>query len=128
MMETHDHHLASARTQTLRAGQWLVLLRFQTSPGAPVLLPSVTTYNDMLDPGASDAARRAACSRLLPAVERQTELERWRHEEAQANAPARDPRGREWCTTLRGAALETVADLLRAALADFATAGIAGEG
>lgn len=90
---------------------------FLNRPGAPILSPAVTTYADMLDPASTDERRRRACAGLLPHVRRQADLERWRGEEERARGPAVNPYGREWVTTERGAALETVAEFLEAAVA-----------
>lgn len=116
MDREHTDCLAEARERTLRAARWLRLLSFQTRPGAPFFLPGVSTYHDMFDPVASDEKRHTACKAMLPSVARQVDIERWKCEEARAVIPESDPYGLEWCTTHRGAALETLADLLREAI------------
>lgn len=111
--------LARARRESLRAGQWLRLLLFRVHPGAPILGPGMTHYAHLLDPAADDADRRASCAALLPHVRRQADDERWRAEGERARRQAGDPFDREWPTTQRGAALEAIAELMEAALADF---------
>lgn len=118
-MKGEDDRIAEARELTVRAAQWLALLRFQVRPGAPMFLPGLSTYHDMFHPDGTDVARFSACKRMLPAVERQTLVESWKGEEAFAlNGPTR-PHRFERHTTLRGAALETAAELLRQAIDRF---------
>ena len=84
-MESRKTCIARAEDLTLRAAQWLALLKFQTRPGAPIFMPGITTYQAMFDPAASDDERRAACNAMLPAVRRQVELERWKGEDARVS-------------------------------------------
>lgn len=123
MMAGREDLLAEARDLAVKAGGWLAILRFQCRPGAPMFLAGISTYHDMLDPDAADAARCAACACLLPAVDRQVGIETWRAGEALARIPGGDRPGPEWRTTERGAALEAIAELLRRPLVSTAQRG-----
>ena len=115
-----------ARALTLRAAQWLALIRFQVRAGAPTFTPDVSTYHDMFDPAAADERRLAACRRMHEVLRRQAELERWAAEGIRAQSHPRDPYGREWMTTPRGAILETIAGRLSEAVETFEAAGVRG--
>jgi hypothetical protein len=97
-------------------------MRFQMRPGAPVFSEGLSTYADMLDPASSDERREAACRRLLTAVERQATIEAWKTEDRYVQERLPDRYGVEWKTTLHGAALETVAELLSNAIQEFEAA------
>ena len=115
-----------ARALSLRAAQWLALIRFQVRAGAPTFTPDISTYHDMFNSAAPDERRLAACRRMHEAMRRQAELERWAAEGIRAQSHPRDPYGREWMTTPRGAVLETIAGTLSEAVETFEAAGVRG--
>lgn len=123
MGETSMTALELAQDLSLRAARWLELLRFQPAPGGVVFSRSMTTYHDMLNTSASDARKLGACRSLLASVRRQAEMEEWKAR-SEIGVPREDLYGHEWHTTLRGAALETVAEQLDDAIAAFHAAGI----
>jgi len=59
MRETQTTALAQARGLTRCAAQWLDLIDFRAHAAAEPFSPSMSTYHDMLDPAATDAARLA---------------------------------------------------------------------
>ncbi|MDO5643452.1 MAG: hypothetical protein Q4G26_13840 [Paracoccus sp. (in: a-proteobacteria)] len=67
--------LASARRHVREAGRILRLIRFQTHAEAPIFAPGISTYADMMDPDAEDAARLSACRDLLGPVRCRIALE-----------------------------------------------------
>lgn len=108
-----------------RAGRWLVILAFQTRPGAPTLSQARSSYEAMLDPAVPDARRLAVCRDLRPHVVTQVTIERWRWEEASVSSIV-EPSEQAWRTTERGAALQAIAELLDEAIAGFERAGVSG--
>lgn len=125
-MESHEEIIVGARSLAVQAARWLVLIRFQFRPGAPVFSAGISTYGEMLNPSGADDKCNAACAHLLPAVERQAVIEGWKGAEERLMRRAEDPFGLEWRTTERGAILETAAELLRAALSRYQDAGFPG--
>ncbi|WP_299365569.1 hypothetical protein [uncultured Paracoccus sp.] len=126
-MSDHDRkkrHLAHARADTVEAARLLRLLGFQTHPRAPVFMPGISTYADMLDPDAPDERRLAACHRYLEPVQRAAELE-------QLSIPPeppsefRNPYGLELRTTQRGYLLELCHSHLGKAVVAFLAADVA---
>jgi hypothetical protein len=111
--------LAQARSLTLYAGQWLDLIDFRAHAGAVVFSPSMSTYHDMLDPSATDAARLEACRAMRHQVRRRADVERLDGEATHARLRPVDPYGLRWRTTPDGATLETIACLLSAAIGIF---------
>ena len=110
---------AQARCLTCYAGQWLELIHFRAHAAAETFSTSMTTYHDMLDPAASDAARLEACRRMRRQVRRRAAAERLEGEAAHARLRPIDPYGLRWRTTPDGATLETIACLLSAAIEIF---------
>jgi len=111
--------LAQARSLTRYAGQWLDLIDFRVHAEAVVFSPSMSTYDDMLDPSATDAARLAACRAMRHHVLRRADVERLDGEANHARLRPVDPYGLRWRTTPDGATLETIACLLSAAIEIF---------
>src|SRR6056297_3307667 len=108
--------LAQARSLTRYAGQWLDLINFRAHAGAGTFSPSMSTYHDMLDPAATDAARLAACRSMYQQVCRRVEVERLEGEATHARLRLIDPYGLRWRTTRDGATLETIARQLSTAI------------
>lgn len=119
MFETQTATLAQARNLTRRAAQWLDLIDFRAHAAAEPFSPSMSTYHDMLDPAATDAARLAACRGMHQKVCRRVEAERLEGEAIHARQRPIDPYGLRWRTTRDGATLETIANLLSAAIEAF---------
>jgi hypothetical protein len=119
MCETQTATLAQARGLTRRSAQWLDLIDFRAHAGAEAFPPSMSTYHDMLDPAATDAARLAACRGMRQQVCRRVESESLDGEAAYARQRPIDPYGLRWRTTHDGATLETIACLLSAAIEIF---------
>lgn len=111
--------LAQARSVTLYAGQWLDLINFRAHADAVVFSPSMSTYDDMLDPSATDSARLAAYRAMRHQVLRLADVERLEGEATYARLRPVDPYGLRWRTTSHGATLETIACLLSAAIEIF---------
>lgn len=122
-IERSARHLAHARAHTLAAARLLRLLKFQSSPTAPIFMPGISTYSDMLDPNAPDERRLAACHRYVAPVQRAAALE-------QLSIPAerpsefRDTYGLELRTTPRGYLLELCSAHLGTAVVTFMAAGV----
>ena len=119
MFETQTDMLAQARDLTRRAAQWLDLIDFRAHAAAVPFSPSMSTYHDMLDPAATDAARLAACRRMHQQVCRRVEVERLEGEATYARQRTIDPYGLRWRITHDGATLETIACLLSNAIDSF---------
>ncbi|SFQ47374.1 hypothetical protein SAMN05421853_106249 [Roseivivax halotolerans] len=119
MFETQTATLAKARSLTRLAAQWLDLIDFRAHAAAEAFSPSMSTYHDMLDPAATDAARLAACRGMRQKVCRRIAAERLDGEAAFARRRPIDPYGLRWRTTPDGATLETIASLLSAAIESF---------
>ena len=119
MVETQTAALARARDLTRCAAQWLDLIDFRAHAAAEPFSPSMSTYHDMLDPAATDAARLAACRGMHQQVCRRVEAERLDGEAIHARQRPIDPYGLRWRTTPDGATLETIACLLSAAIEVF---------
>jgi pyrroline-5-carboxylate reductase len=119
MFETQTATLAQARDLTRRAAQWLDLIDFRTHAAAGTFSPSMSTYHDMLDPDATDAARLAACRGMHQQVCRRIEAERLEGEATYARQRPVDPYGLRWRTTPDGATLEATASLLSNAIESF---------
>lgn len=124
MPEHREALLEEARNLTRFSGQWLRLLGFQPHPAAPTFSPSLSVYHDMLDPGATDGARFAACTALKSPVMQQVRAEQSRGEAKFVQTRPVDPYGLELRTTCDGAALEVIAGLLSKAVNLFDAAGI----
>ena len=123
MMQTNRATtLEQARRLTRHAGQWLDLLNFRAHDAAPMFSNSMTTYCDMLDPEASDAARLSACRAMLRHVRRRLEVERLEGEAIYARNRPPDPYGLHWQITPHGATLDAIARLLSDAVAIFEAA------
>lgn len=116
MFETQTATLAQARDLTRLAAQWLDLIDFRAHAAAEPFSPSMSTYHDMLDPAATDAARLAACRRMHQQVCRRVEVERLEGEATHARLRLIDPYGLRWRTTRDGATLETIARQLSTAI------------
>ena len=116
MCDTRTAGLDQARSLTRYAAQWLDLLDFRAHAAAVPFSPSLSTYHDMLDPAATDAARLAACRGMHHQVRRRAEAERLEGEATHARVRPVDPYGLRWRTTRDGATLETIACLLSAAI------------
>ena len=121
MFETQTATLAQARNLTRRAAQWLDLIDFRAHTAAEPFSPSMSTYHDMLDPAATDAARLAACRGMHQQVCRRVEVERLEGEASHARQRPIDPYGLRWRITPYGATLETIALLLSDAIESFQT-------
>ena len=119
MCETQTATLAQARDLTRRAAQWLDLIDFRAHAAAETFSPSMSTYHDMLDPTATDAARLSACRGMHQQVCRRVEVECLEGEATHARVRPVDPYGLRWRTTRDGATLEIVARLLSAAIKIF---------
>ena len=119
MFETQTATLARARDLTRRAAQWLDLIDFRVHAAVETFSPSMSTYHDMLDPAATDAARLAACRGMHQQVCRRVKVERLKGEAAYACHRPIDPYGLRWRTTQNGATLETIARLLSSAIESF---------
>lgn len=119
MRETQTSRLFQARDLTRRAAQWLDLIDFRAHAAAEAFSPSMSTYHDMLDPAATDAARLAACRGMHQQVCRRVEVERLEGEATHARVRPVDPYGLRWRTTRHGATLETIACLPLASIKIF---------
>jgi hypothetical protein len=119
MCETQTAAVAQARDLTRRVAQWLDLIDFRAHAAAETFSPSMSTYHDMLDPAATDAARLAACRGMHQQVCRRVEAERLEGEAIHARQRPIDPYGLRWRTTRYGATLETIACLLSTAIKIF---------
>ncbi|MHA7849519.1 hypothetical protein [Roseovarius sp.] len=119
MFETQTAALAQARDLTRHAAQWLDLINFRAHAAAVPFSPSMSTYHDMLDPTATDAARLSACRGMHQQVCRCIEVECLEGEANHARVRPVDPYGLRWRTTHHGATLETIAHLLSAAIEAF---------
>ena len=119
MCETQTAAPAQAHALTRRAAQWLDLIDFRAHAAAEPFSPSMSTFHDMLDPAATDAARLAACRGMHRQVCRRVEVERLEGEASHARLRPIDPYGLRWRTTPDGATLETIACLLSAAIEAF---------
>ncbi|MGX0879402.1 hypothetical protein ACSSV4_004111 [Roseovarius sp. MBR-154] len=119
MCETQTATLAQARALTRRAAQWLDLINFRAHAAAEPFSPSMSTYHDMLDPAATDAARLAACRGMHQQVCRRIEAERLEGEATYARQRPIDPYGLRWRIPRDGATLETIACLLSTAIESF---------
>jgi pyrroline-5-carboxylate reductase len=119
MFETQTATLAQARDLTRLAAQWLDLIDFRAHAAAEPFSPSMSTYHDMLDPAATDAARLAACRGMHQQVCRRVEVERLEGEATYARQRPIDPYALRWRITRDGATLEAIARLLSTSIEAF---------
>lgn len=115
MMET-DPRIVAARDLVAQAARWLVLARYQSRPDAPVFSAGISTYADMLDPASTDQRRCAAAASVLCSIDHVVSHDIWQYRKMAARKARVGLEHNEWQTTLRGAALETVRDMLSKAL------------
>ena len=111
----------TARLLAQRAAQWLRLMRWQAHKTAPTFGTSTTCQLLLVLDNDHDVERAEACRRLLVSVGRQAlreELKTDPHDLSVLDVPMRDI----WATSDQGAALEMIAELLRAAAAGFENA------
>ncbi|WP_299362717.1 hypothetical protein [uncultured Paracoccus sp.] len=122
-LDRKGRHLAHARAHALDAARLLRLLAFQSHPRAPVFMPGISTYADMLDPDAPDERRLAACHRYLEPVQRAATREQLSIH-AERPSEFRNPYGLELQTTQRGYLLELCHRHLGKAVLAFLAAGV----
>lgn len=111
--------LATARTLTRLAAQWMELIKFRPHAFAPAFSPSMSHYHNMLDPAATDSARVVACRKMLECVLRQGHVEDLDGEATRARHRPVDPYRLHWRTTSKGATLWMIGQLLSTAIISF---------